>query len=135
MTAYHDIIDGIARGDAIGGPTALSEIVAESLIANDGLDIADINNRYHEWWRSGSFDTGPTYDLVFKHIDGGMEPSAAVEAAHADLGTAAITGVRQASSRQLSEADLKALTAASSLGIYQPNQFPQQPLCAASRRS
>jgi hypothetical protein len=31
MTAYHKIIDGIASGDAIGEPTALAGIAAESL--------------------------------------------------------------------------------------------------------
>jgi hypothetical protein len=86
LTAYHQIIDGIAKGDAIGGPTALAEIVAESLIANNGLDTTDITSRYLEWWRGGSFDTGPTYALVFKLIDDGVEPSVAVKAAHDSLG-------------------------------------------------
>jgi hypothetical protein len=86
MSAYHKIIDGIAKGDAIGGPTALAEIVTESLIANNGLDTADITSRYLEWWRGGSFDTGATYALVFKLIDEGMEPSGAVKAAHDALG-------------------------------------------------
>jgi hypothetical protein len=45
MTAYHQIIDGIAKGDAICGPTALAEIVAESLITNNGLDTANITSR------------------------------------------------------------------------------------------
>jgi ADP-ribosylglycohydrolase len=82
MTAYHKIIDGIANGDAIGGPTALAEIIAESLIANSGLNTADITSRYLEWWRGGSFDTGPTFVQVFKLIDSGMGPSAAVETTH-----------------------------------------------------
>jgi ADP-ribosylglycohydrolase len=82
MTAYRQIIDGIANGDAIGGPTALAEVVAESLRTNNGLNTTDITNHYLEWWRGGSFDTGPTFALVFKLIDDRMEPSSAVKAAH-----------------------------------------------------
>ena len=86
MTAYRRIIDGIADGDAIGGPVALAEIVADSLRTNNGLNTTDITSRYLEWWRGGSFDTGPTFALVFKLIDDGMEPSVAVKAAHDTLG-------------------------------------------------
>jgi len=84
-TNYHRIIDGIARGDAIGGPTALAEIVAESLIAESGIDIGDITRRYLDWWRGDAFDTGPTFSWVFQNIDAGMEPTAAVTAAHSAL--------------------------------------------------
>ena len=83
---YHKIIDGIARGDAIGGPTALAEIVAESLIAHSGLEIRDITRRYLGWWQGEAFDTGPTFEWVFQNIDSGMEPATAVSAAHAALG-------------------------------------------------
>ena len=84
-SGYHAILDGIARGNGIGGPTALAEILAESLIECDGLDVGDVTRRYLDWWRSDAFDTGPTFARVFTCIDEGMEPASAVGEAHRAL--------------------------------------------------
>ena len=59
------ILDGIARGDQIGGPTALARIVSESIAACGGLDVSDLTQRYLHWHQTDAFDTGPTFNLVF----------------------------------------------------------------------
>jgi ADP-ribosyl-[dinitrogen reductase] hydrolase len=72
------IVEGLRKGDGIGGPTMLAGIVADSLKARCCLDVEDLSSRYLAWWREGSFDTGPIFSLVFSRVDGGMRLAAAV---------------------------------------------------------
>jgi ADP-ribosylglycohydrolase len=46
--------------------------VAESLTLCGGFDLADILNRYVQWWREGAFDTGPVSGRVLELIAAGM---------------------------------------------------------------
>lgn len=77
---------GLAAGDRIGGPTRMALRVAESVLARDEVDVADIGRRYVEWWRGGAFDTGPTTAGVLALVASGSsfeEASARVDAAQA----------------------------------------------------
>ncbi|MEZ4647692.1 MAG: ADP-ribosylglycohydrolase family protein [Candidatus Eisenbacteria bacterium] len=63
------ILLGLAAGDRIGGPIRMALFVAESLQENQGFDRHDLGKRYHEWWREGAFDTGPTVAGVLSWVD------------------------------------------------------------------
>ena len=65
------ILDGISRGDQIGGPTALARHVGESVDACGGLDVPDLTQRYLHWHQTDAFDTGPTFHLVFSRVADG----------------------------------------------------------------
>ena len=77
--AMSAILDGIARGDQNGGPTALARIVSESVTACGGFDVSDLTQRYLHWYQTGAFDTGPTFDLVFSRVASGMDVREAVK--------------------------------------------------------
>jgi len=85
ISTYQTVLNGIRLGDTIGGPTQKAAIVAESLSACQTLDIDDLGARYLRWWRSGAFDTGPTFAIVFSKIDQGILPVESVLAADAEL--------------------------------------------------
>jgi ADP-ribosylglycohydrolase len=76
--AAETIITGIKRGDSLGGPTALAEILNGSLSDCRCLDVDDVARRYLSWWRDDAFDTGPTFALVFERVDGGQSVEEAV---------------------------------------------------------
>jgi len=63
---------GYQQGDKNGGPTRLSKILSESLIACNGFNKNDLVKRYLDWWVNGAFDTGPTFAMVFKKISDGV---------------------------------------------------------------
>jgi ADP-ribosylglycohydrolase len=73
------ILDGIARGDQIGGPTALARHVSESVNACGGLDVPDLTQRYLHWHQTDAFDTGPTFHLVFSRVADGVNSADAAK--------------------------------------------------------
>ena len=77
--AAEAILAGINRGDSIGGPAALAEIVSKSLSSCGYLDVDDLARCYLNWWRGDAFDTGPTFALVFQRVDTGISVEDAVE--------------------------------------------------------
>ena len=79
------ILEGVKKGDQIGGPYELSKILAKSLEANDGFDKDDLTKRYLEWWKADAFDTGPTYASVFTNILKGYDHEKAVLKTHQDF--------------------------------------------------
>ena len=73
------ILDGIARGDQIGGPMTLARIVSESVTVCGGLDVADLTQRYLHWYQTDAFDTGPTFNLVFSRVADGVNSADAAK--------------------------------------------------------
>ena len=80
------ILNGIKKGDQIGGPFELAKIFSESLISNNSFIEDDLRSRYLDWWRGDAFDTGPTYASVFNKINKGMDPKLAVKKVHEEFG-------------------------------------------------
>jgi len=66
------ILDGIREGDKNGGPTELAKILTKSLIESNGFNKKDLIRRYHNWWNTDAFDTGPTFAMVFQKISQGI---------------------------------------------------------------
>ena len=93
------ILEGVKKGDQIGGPFELSKILANSLQANNGFNKDDLTKRYLKWWKEDAFDTGPTYASVFSKIDKGMDPKLAIRKVHEEFGFNTNRLVRQRSSR------------------------------------
>jgi len=83
---YEKIIEGISLGDSIGGPTKMASIVAASISNQRTIDVPDLVARYTDWTRSGAFDTGPTFALVFALIKQSVTPNDAARIAHEKLG-------------------------------------------------
>ena len=79
------ILEGVKKGDQIGGPYELSKILAKSLQANNGFNKDDVTKRYLEWWKEDAFDTGPTYASVFTNILKGYDHEKAVLKTHQDF--------------------------------------------------
>ena len=79
------ILEGVKKGDQIGGPYELSKILAKSLQANDGFNKDDLTKRYLKWWKEDAFDTGPTYASVFTNILKGYDHEKAVLKTHQDF--------------------------------------------------
>ncbi len=79
------ILEGVKKGDQIGGPYELSKILANSLQANNGFNKDDLTKRYLEWWKEDAFDTGPTYASVFTNILKGYDHEKAVLKTHQDF--------------------------------------------------
>ena len=79
------ILEGVKKGDQIGGPYELSKILVKSLQANDGFNKDDLTKRYLEWWRADAFDTGPTYASVFTNVLKGYDHEKAVYKTHQDF--------------------------------------------------
>ena len=79
------ILEGVKKGDQIGGPYELSRILAKSLQENDGFNKDDLIHRYLEWWQEDAFDTGPTYASVFTNILKGYDHEKAVLKTHQDF--------------------------------------------------
>lgn len=79
MNAAESILAGINRGDGIGGPAALAEILHQSLSDCRCLDVDDLACHYLSWWRDDAFDTGPTFSLVFQRVDAGLSVKEAVK--------------------------------------------------------
>ncbi len=79
------ILEGLKKGDQIGGPYELSKILSNSLEANNGFNKDDLIARYLTWWQDGAFDTGPTYASVFTKLLNGYNHEDAVFKTHNDF--------------------------------------------------
>ena len=66
------ILDGMKQGDKNGGPTELAKILSDSLAVCNKFDRIDLIKRYHHWWNTGAFDTGPTFAMVFQKVSKGI---------------------------------------------------------------
>jgi ADP-ribosylglycohydrolase len=80
------ILEGIKKGDIIGGPYELAKILLKSLEKNKEFNENDLRNRYLDWWKGDAFDTGPTFSNVFNKIEKGMDPKVAVKKVHEEFG-------------------------------------------------
>jgi ADP-ribosylglycohydrolase len=72
------ILTGIQEGDDIGGPTEIAKRLSHSLAKMQAFTPRDISDRYLDWWRSGAFDIGPTFSMVFSRASQGMNQERAV---------------------------------------------------------
>eukprot|EP01116_Phalansterium_solitarium_P006254 TRINITY_DN18561_c0_g1_i1.p1 TRINITY_DN18561_c0_g1~~TRINITY_DN18561_c0_g1_i1.p1 ORF type:complete len:276 (+),score=55.56 TRINITY_DN18561_c0_g1_i1:93-920(+) len=69
---------GLAAGDRNGGPVRMAVRLAESLADKQAFDRDDVVGRYYNWFkgppldRERAFDTGPTFDGVFKLYEDGV---------------------------------------------------------------
>lgn len=80
------VLLGLAAGDKIGGPIRMAVRLAESLIALNAFNSADILNRYLAWGREGAFDTGPVSARVFVLLETGMSVQEATAQVHREFG-------------------------------------------------
>jgi ADP-ribosyl-[dinitrogen reductase] hydrolase len=62
---------GLALGDQHGGPTAMANILTQSITECGGLNIDNLTSHYLDWWRRDGFDTGPVFHDVMALIDKG----------------------------------------------------------------
>ena len=69
---FKSILNGFKAGDKNGGPTELAKILSASLIACNSFNQSDLVKRYHNWWNTGAFDTGPTFAMVFQKLSQGI---------------------------------------------------------------
>lgn len=72
LTMNKLILQGYKSGDKNGGPTELAKILSESLIACNKFDKNDLVERFHHWWKTDAFDTGPTFAMVFQKLSQGI---------------------------------------------------------------
>ena len=78
MDSLKLILDGIREGDKNGGPTELAKILTSSLIESNGFNKNDLIKRYYQWFNTGAFDTGPTFEMVFQKVSQGVSIENAV---------------------------------------------------------
>ena len=71
---------GLVAGDRNGGPVRFALRLTESLVERREFDLADILDRYKQWWETGAFDTGPTAAAVLQRVSEGEGLEAAVAA-------------------------------------------------------
>ena len=76
---------GLAAGDKNHGPSEMAWRLATSLAELQRYDPEDVFNRYLEWHRQGSYDTGAVANIVFDHVLSGADRSEAVARAHEEL--------------------------------------------------
>ena len=79
------VMQGLAAGDRIGGPTAMASLLAESLGVCRGFDPEDVFRRYLAWWQAEGFDTGAVAARVFDLVLAGESRTAAVAHVHDEL--------------------------------------------------
>jgi len=79
------ILNGIKKGDTIGGPYELAKIVSKSISSCNGFNKDDLISHYSVWWKTDAFDTGPTFASVFSKIQNGVKPDIAVQKVHQDF--------------------------------------------------
>ena len=82
---FNLILEGLSKGDQIGGPTQLAKILCESIKSCKSFDKDDLTKRYLKWWENDAFDTGPTYASVFSKIVMGTDPDEAVRQTHKEF--------------------------------------------------
>ena len=85
LTNKEIILEGYKLGDKNEGPTELAKILFKSLEANNGFNKIDLINRYHHWWNTGAFDTGPTFAMVFQKVTHGLSSEQASIQVHKEL--------------------------------------------------
>jgi ADP-ribosyl-[dinitrogen reductase] hydrolase len=76
---------GLAAGDKNHGPSEMAWRLASSLAELQRFDPEDVFNRYLEWHRQGSYDTGAVANIVFEHVLHGEDRSEAVARANKQL--------------------------------------------------
>jgi ADP-ribosylglycohydrolase len=64
----------------------MAVLLAESLLDCDGINPADILNRYLAWWRDGAFDTGPVSGRAFAFMTAGKPVQDATGQVHREFG-------------------------------------------------
>ena len=79
------IFNGYIQGDKNGGPTELAKILFKSLEVNNGFNKTDLIKRYHHWWNTDAFDTGPTFAMVFQKVSQGLSSEKASIKVHKEL--------------------------------------------------
>lgn len=84
--ARERILKGLATGDRIGGPSKMASLLDRSLEERNGLDAADILDRYLAWYRMEGFDTGPVAARVFDLVLEGIPHADAVRQVHFETG-------------------------------------------------
>jgi ADP-ribosyl-[dinitrogen reductase] hydrolase len=57
-------------------------ILGESLFDNQGLNSADLTQRYLDWHQTDAFDTGPIWRIVFSFVASGMSATEAAQKVH-----------------------------------------------------
>ena len=62
---------GLAIGDSNGGPTEMALRICESMLEKGHFDADDVFERYMDWFRAGSYDTGPVAAGVFALVEAG----------------------------------------------------------------
>lgn len=81
MTKVELILQGISDGDTIGGPFAMASLVSKTL-ANDPSDFDALDKAYRDYYDSGSFDSGLTFEKVHELMANGYKRSEAVLETH-----------------------------------------------------
>ena len=81
MTHCELILQGISNGDTIGGPFAMASLVAQTL-SNDPYDFDALAQAYWDYYNSGSFDSGSTFEKVHELMAEGMNRADAVKETH-----------------------------------------------------
>ena len=81
MTHCELILQGISDGDMIGGPFSMASLVAKTL-SNDPFDMDALDQTYMDYYESGSFDSGPTFEKVHELITQGKTRKEAVFQVH-----------------------------------------------------
>ena len=79
------VLVGLAAGDENGGPTEMAVRLAESLLERRCYDPDDVFDRYLDWHREGSYDTGPVTGRVLGHALRGTPRAHAVEQVDGEL--------------------------------------------------
>ena len=83
------LLIGLAAGDENGGPTEMALRLAQSLLSCGRYDPDDVFERYLEWHRQGSYDTGTVAGQVFDLAVAGLTAEAA--ARQVDIGLGGMT--------------------------------------------
>ena len=81
----HGLSLGHAMGDAIGGPTSLARVLAQSLLENRGFCSDQVRRDYLNWWREDGHDCGPVFDRVLTLVNQGKSWQSASEIVNTDL--------------------------------------------------
>ena len=81
MTHCELILQGISDGDTIGGPFAMASLVAKTL-SNDPFNMDALDQAYMDYYESGSFDSGPTFEKVHELMTRGYSRVNAVKEVH-----------------------------------------------------
>ena len=81
MTHCELILQGISDGDTMGGPVAMASLVASTL-SKDPFDFDALDQAYLDYYESGCFDSGPTFEKVHELMAKGTTRKEAVLETH-----------------------------------------------------